>query len=334
MGKTKKVSAPAPRDYKQEMLDSMAGQEAIQPRLLALEKQYQPLYQQLQQEMMDRQMEYQLDSYGKAIPKSAELSGQFARAMSPVYGEMGVLAQNAYRQGMGEPAMGLYDSLMTSAQTDLAAGRNLTPEMERVAQQTARQAMAARGLTGNQAIAQEVLNSYQMADARENRARQFAGNMYAAGQGNFQNAMATYGNPMMTQANAYSPANLYGNAYTMSQGLGAQIFNPESQYNANLITANRKEAMDVQIANAQASNAKRNAIIGAVGQVAGAAMGNTSLFGGGTPTSALGGGGNLGSMFSASSGGTSLSGGLNFGNYSLGGGGVGLQGGSGGGFKF
>ena len=312
----------------------MAGQEAIQPRLLALEKQYQPLYQQLQQEMMDRQMDYQLDSYGKAIPKSAELSGQFARAMSPVYGEMGVLAQNAYRQGMGEPAMGLYDTMMSSAQTDLNAGRNLTPEQERAAQQAARQAMAARGLTGNQAVAQEVMNTYQMQDARENRARQFAGTMYGAGQGNFQNAMATYGNPMMQQAGAYSPANLYGNAYTMSQGLGAQIFNPESQYNANLITANRKEAMDVQIANQQASNAMRSGLMSMVGSIGGAAMGNPALFGGGGATSALGGGGNLGSMFSASSGGSALSGGLNLGNYQLGGGGVGIQNQSGGGFKF
>ena len=36
---SKKISAPPPRDYKQEMLDAMAGQEAIQPRLLALEAQ-------------------------------------------------------------------------------------------------------------------------------------------------------------------------------------------------------------------------------------------------------------------------------------------------------
>jgi hypothetical protein len=161
MGSTK-VQAPKPRDYKQEMLDAMAGQEAIQPRLLALERQYQPMYQRLQQEMMDRQMEYQLDSYGKAIPKAAALSGQFADAMAPVYGRMGELSQTAYRQGVGAPTMGLYDSLLSDASTDLASGRGLTPEMNKQAQQAAREAMAARGLSGNQAVAAEVLLNYGM----------------------------------------------------------------------------------------------------------------------------------------------------------------------------
>ena len=278
MGKSKKISAPAPRDYKQEMLDSMAGQEAIQPRLLELERQYQPLYQKLQQEMMDRQMEYQMDSYGKAIPRSAELSGQYAQAMQPVYGQIGSSAMDAYRTGMGASAMGLYDQMNASANADLQSGRQLSPEQAQAAQQAAREAMAARGLSGNQAVAQEVMNTYQMQNAREDRARNYASNVYGIGQGNFQNAMATYGNPMLNQANAYSPANLYGTAYNMSQGLGAQIFNPESQYNANLITANRKEAMDVQIANQQASNSRTNAIIGGVGAIAGAAMGNPALF--------------------------------------------------------
>lgn len=276
---TKKISAPAPRDYKQEMLDAMAGQEAIQPRLLELEKQYQPLYQKLQQEMMDRQMQYQMESYGKAIPESARLSGQYAEAMQPVYGQIGTSAMDAYRTGMGASTMGLYDQMNASANADLQSGRQLDPKQQQAAEQSARQAMAARGLSGNQAVAQEVMNTYQMQNAREDRARQFATGVYGIGQGNFQNAMATYGNSMLNQANAYSPANLYGTAYNMSQGLGAQIFNPESQYNANLVTANRKEAMDVKIANQQASNAMTNGLIGAVGGIAGAAMGNTALFG-------------------------------------------------------
>lgn len=282
---SKKISAPKPRDYKQEMLDSMAGQEAIQPRLLELERQYQPLYQKLQQEMMDRQMEYQMDSYGKAIPKSAELSGQYAQAMQPVYGQIGTSAMDAYRTGMGASTMGLYDQMNASANADLQSGRQLSPEQAQAAQQTARQAMAARGLSGNQAVAQEVMNTYQMQNAREDRARQYAGSVYGIGQGNFQNAMATYGNSMLNQANAYSPANLYGTAYNMSQGLGAQIFNPESQYNSNLITANRKEAMDVKIANQQASNSFTSGLMGMVGAVGGAALGNPALFGASTATS-------------------------------------------------
>jgi hypothetical protein len=151
----------------------------------------------------------------------------------------------------------------------LQAGSGLTAQMSQQAQQAARAAMAARGLTGNQAVAQEVLGSYNMGVAREDRARQYAQSTYGLGAQNAQQAMGTYGSQMLSQANAYSPANMYGSAYNMSQGLGAQIFQPESQYNSALIGANRQEAMQVKMANQQASNALTNSIIGAVGSVAG-----------------------------------------------------------------
>lgn len=282
MGSTK-VEAPKPRDYKQEMLDAMAGQEAIQPRLLQLERQYQPLYQRIQQEMMDRQMEYQLDSYGKAIPRAAALSGKFAEAMAPVYGKMGEHAQTAYRQGVGAPTMGLYDTLLSSATTDLAAGRGLTPEMNTQAQQATREAMAARGLSGNQAIMQEVLTNYNMGQEREDRSRLFAGNVYGFGQGNFQNAMATYGQQFLGQSEAYAPANLYNSAYAMSQGLGAQIFQPESQYNANLVTANQSNDLQARMATASNRAAMTGSIVGgltglATAGITGMARTNTGFF--------------------------------------------------------
>lgn len=276
---SKKISAPPPRDYKQEMLDAMAGQEAIQPRLLELERLYQPQYQQLQQEMMDKQLQFQAESYGKFIPQAAELSSQYATAMSPVYGQIGERSLAAYRQGVGADTMGLYDTMNRQAMEGLQAGSGLTAQMTQQSQQAARAAMAARGLTGNQAVAQEVLGGYNMGLQREDRARQYAGSMYTQGQQNFQQAMGTYGSQMLTQANAYSPANMYGSAYNMSQGLGAQIFQPESQYNSALIGANRQEAMSVKMANQQASNALTNSLIGMGGAVVGGmATGGTGFF--------------------------------------------------------
>lgn len=266
----------------------MSAQEAIQPRLLELERQYQPLYQKLQQEMMDRQVGYQMESYGKAIPKAAELSSQYATAMTPVYGQIGEQSMQAYRQGIGAETMGLYDQMTRSAMTDLQAGTTLTPEAQKLAQQSARQAMAARGLSGNQAVAQEVLNSYQLGQAREDRARQFAGTMYSQGQQNLGQAMGMYGNQMLTQSNAYSPVATYGTAYNMSQGLGAQVFNPESQYNAQMITANRKEAMDAQIANAQSKNALTSGLLGAAGMLGGGLLANPALFGASTVSAGAG----------------------------------------------
>jgi hypothetical protein len=331
---SKKVKAPEPRSYKQEMLDAMSAQEAIQPRLLELERQYTPLYQQLQNENQIRGMQYMQDAYGASIPRSAQLSQQYAEAMQPAFAGIGTTARNAYNATLDPSVSGLMSALGTQATADLARGTALSPEEQRQSQQAARIAMAARGLSGNQAVAQEVLNNYNLGQARQNAARQFAGSVYGMGQQAAQQAMGMYGNNMLGAAQAFSPASMYGSTAQMNQGLGAQLFQPESQYNAGLITANRKEAMDAQIANAQSRNALTSGLMSMAGMAAGGFLGNPSLFGATGATGAAGGGGSLGGFFSSASGGSSLGGGLNLGNYSLGGGGAGLSNMSGGGYSF
>ena len=312
-------------------MDAMSAQEAIQPRLLALERQYTPLYQQLQNENQVRGMQYMQDAYAQSIPRSAQLSQQYAEAMQPALAGIGTSARNAYNATLDPSVSGLMGTLGQQATADLARGTALSPEEQKQSEQAARMAMAARGLSGNQAVAQEVLNNYNLGQARQNAARQFAGSVYGMGQQSAQQAMSMYGNTMLGAAQNFSPAAMYGTTANMNQGLGAQIFQPESQYNAQLITANRKEAMDAQIANAQSSNAMRSGLMGMVGAIGGAAMGNPALFGATGATGAAG--ANLGGMFSASSGGTAIGGGLNLGNYSLGGGGAGISNMSGGGFR-
>lgn len=280
MGKTKKITAPTPRDYKQEMMDAMNAQAAIQPRLLELERQYAPQWQQLQSENQIRGMQLMQDAYGQSIPRSAELSQQYAEAMQPAFSSIGTTARNAYNATLDPSVSGLMGVLGTQASADLARGTALSPEEQQQSQQAARMAMAARGLSGNQAVAQEVLNNYNLGQARQNAARSFAGSVYGLGQNAAQQAMSMYGGTMLNAAQAYSPSTMYANAAQMNQGLGAQLFQPESQYNAGLITANRKEAMDVAIANQQASNASRMGMLSAVGQIAGSVLSGGGLFGG------------------------------------------------------
>lgn len=256
----------------------MSAQEAIQPRLLALERQYTPLYQQLQNENQIRGMQYMQDAYGASIPRSAELSQQYAEAMQPAFSSIGTTARNAYNATLDPSVSGLMGALGQQATADLARGTALSPEEQKQAEQSARIAMAARGLSGNQAIAQEVLNNYNLGQARQNAARAFAGSVYGMGQQSAQQAMGMYGNTMLGAAQNFSPAAMYGTTANMQQGLGAQIFQPESQYNAQLITANRKEAMDAQIANAQSRNALTGGLMSAVGTMGGAMLGNTALF--------------------------------------------------------
>lgn len=280
----------------------MSAQEAIQPRLLALERQYTPLYQQLQNENQIRGMQMMQDAYGASIPRSAELSQQYAEAMQPAFSSIGTTARNAYNATLDPSVSGLMGMLGTQATADLERGTALSPEEIQQSQQAARMAMAARGLTGNQAISQEVLNNYNLGRARQDQARAFAGSVYGLGQQAAQQSMAMYGNPMLGAAQNFSPAAMYGTTANMQQGLGAQIFQPESQYNAALITANRKEAMDAQIANAQSRNALTSGIMGAVGTIGGAFLGNPSLFGATTGASA-----GLGSLTSGAGFGSTLS---------------------------
>lgn len=259
-------------------MDALNAQAGIQPRLLELERQYAPQWQQLQSENQIRGMQLMQDAYGQTMPRSAQLTQQYAEGMQPAFASIGTSARNAYNATLDPSVSGLMATLGQQATADLSRGTALSPEEQKQSQQAARLAMAARGLSGNQAIAQEVLNDYNLGQARQQAARSFAASVYGMGQSAAQQAMGMYGNTMLGAAHAYSPAAMYGTTAAMNQGLGAQLFQPESQYNAALITANRKEAMDVAIANQQASNAARMGIINAVGQIAGSAIG---AFGGG-----------------------------------------------------
>jgi hypothetical protein len=263
----------------QEMLNAMSAQEAIQPRLLALEQQYTPLYQQLQEKGIGGGIETMGRLYGQANAISGGLQRDFLGMQAPIYGMLGQASQDAYRQTLGSGTMGLYDSLMQSAQADLSAGRGLTPEMQRASQQAAREAMSARGLTGNQAVAQEVLNSYQMADARQNRAREFAGRVYDAGVGQAQQAMSMYGQPLMSQMAGISSAGLVQGGSGLYGSMGPQIFQPESQYNAQLITANRQEEMQARMATSQARAGMMSGLMKMGGAIIGGmATGGTGFF--------------------------------------------------------
>lgn len=283
-----KVKAPPPRSYLGEMQDTLNAQAGIQSQLLALERQYTPQWQQLQKQNLLGGMNMMTDLYGQALPQSEALSQQILSSQGKLYGNVGAMSRNAYQQTLDPTTAGLYSSLASQAASGLASGRNLSDQEQRMAQGSARAAMAARGMQfGNQAVAAEVLNSYNLANAREDRARQFAGQVYGIGQSNAQQAMGMYGQPLMSQLGAVSPTGLIGQSGQFNQGLGAKLFQPESQYNANLITANRQEEMQAQIANQQATAGMISAGIGAIGTMGGSFLGNAGLFGGKTAAGAV-----------------------------------------------
>jgi hypothetical protein len=330
LGGSNKIKAPPPRSYLGEMQDALNSQGKIQDQLLGLERQYTPQYQDLQRTTLMGQMGTLQSLYGEAIPQSMALQSQYAQAQAPIYGQVGQLAQNAYQQTLDPQTRMLAAQMQQSAMEDMSYGRELTPQQQQLSQQSARQAMAARGLSGNQAIAQEVLNSYQMGSQREDRARAYAQNIYQGGIQQAGQAMALYGSPLLANMNTVSPTGLLVQGQAMQQGLGAKLFQPESQYNAGVYGANQSNATQVQMANAQIAAGQQSGMMSMLGQLGGAYLGNAGLFNS-APAGTGGYSPSFNSGYGSSLSTSQMAGGF---NNSLGGGGSNLNFGSGAMYKF
>lgn len=286
-----KVNAPAERGYLNEMQSALDAESGIQGKLLGLEKQYTPEWQAVQKQALMGGIGNLASIYAQTNDQSNALQAQNLKTQGELYGQVGGYARNAYNATLDPTTAGLYSTMANQAASGLANGRNLSDQETQMGQQSARAAMAARGLQfGNQAVAAEVLNSYNLANAREDRARAFAGQVYGVGQNNAQQAMSMYGQPLMNQMNQFSTPALLGQSQQLYGGLGAKLFQPESQYNAQLISANQQNQMQAQMANAQAQAGMISAGIGAIGMMGGGFLGNTGLFGAKTAAETAGAG--------------------------------------------
>lgn len=194
-------------------------------------------------------MQKMLPQYQKAFESLYPGTGQANAAMGQLASQATQQALNrpeytAFEQGVGGPIrdselwnvdQGLVDQYMAAqpgveniagqlsqqAQSDLAAGRSLTPEEERMSQQAARQAYAARGTaSGPQSMAAEVLNRADVAQQRyqqrQQSAQQIAGTvagLYApALQQSFQRQMGGENYELGAQQQAFNQALQRGQA--------------------------------------------------------------------------------------------------------------------------
>ena len=275
-----KVTPPAARGYLSEMQSSLSGQTGIQGQLLQAEQQYTPQWQAFQQQALMGSMGTLGNLYGSAIPQSQALQGQMLASQGELYGQVGGYARNAYQQTLDPTTAGLYNSMAQQAQQGLANGGQLSDQQMQIAQQSARAAMASRGMQfGNQAIAGEVLNAYNLSNLRQQQAQAYAGSVYGIGQQNAVQAMSMYGQPLMTQMGAVSAPSMIGGAQQLYGGLGAKLFSPENQYNAELISANQQNEMSAKMATSQARAGMISGALGAAGAVVGGmAQGGTGFF--------------------------------------------------------
>ena len=264
------VNAPAPRDYGQETRDTLKAQVDLAPALYRAESTYAPKYQDLQLQLLAQAAPQMMGIYERDIFPSLSrmeadtMSRQRAADVAAVQ-ELGPQAQEALRSANPQQAA-LLDSLTARAQTGLDAGSALTPEQMRSAQQASRQAFAARGLAYSPAAAfDESLTSVLAGNAEQDRRNALAQNVFSL-------QRQAYGDPFQQilgrPSGTFAAAQGYG---AQAQGFNpGQLFNPESQYAADLIGSNQQNQLAARTASAANKTALIGAGISAAGQAASA----------------------------------------------------------------
>lgn len=319
---SKKKKVPKPPSYSQMMNYNLDAQAGIQDKLLSNEATYRPKYQGLQEQTLNDQL------YGGK--GNAGYISMLNDSNNALLGVQNQYAQNYMSTlgGLTQQARGVIESpanaamhgrMMADAQSDLNLGTSLNSDDQRMAYQNANYAMAMRGLSGRQGTAAGVLANYGLGQQRLGQRRQFAATMMGA-ETALQNAALQAGQASM--AGYGSGGKFMAEANTMLGQYQPQIFQPESQM------GNQAQGMQYQqqMGLAQAKMQQQSQMFSTL-----ASLGSFGIQGGfGGPSGGIQ---NLGSSFSSSSGGTSIGGGLNLGDYRLGGGGAGISNMSGGGYS-
>jgi len=253
------VEAPAPRNYGQETRDTLQAQLDLAPQKYAAEAKYAPQYQALQLGLLKSATPELLQLYKEQIaPTMGEVEAA-ARSRSRAgdiadIERLGPQARAAIKAASPEQAA-LADTLTAQAQSGLAAGSRLTPEQQRMVEQQTRSGLAARGLAqGPSGALQEAVRSQMAGAGLQQQRQQQAMGALQAGQGVYGDVFQqVLGRP--SQAFGASQG-FVGQAGGFNPG---QLFNPESQYAANLIGGNQQ----AQLATRTASAANTTALIGA-----------------------------------------------------------------------
>lgn len=274
------VEAPPQRSYGQETTQALRAQLRLAPQLYAAEAQYRPQYTNLELDQLNTLMNGGagrtglLGLYQNSIAPA--LSATEAQAMSTQ--RAGDIADVEALGGRATRAMlnsdpnnaALVNELNRQAQSELALGGSLAPEQIRQMQQASRAGFAARGLNGtNASVADEVIRQYQLSNQEQDRRRAFAAGIVGLNKSvtgdPFQQILGRTGQAFNTMTNV-------GNqGYGMTSNIGARLFNPESQYKADIMNQNYQGLLSANTASASNRTAMSGAIMGALGSAASSA---------------------------------------------------------------
>jgi hypothetical protein len=238
----------------------------LAPAKYASEAEYAPKYAALNAQIA-RQLAPEITAiYGQMAPELAKTEAQ-ARGISRAadIGDietLGPRAREAIRASSPEAAR-LADTMTQQAQSALAAGSRLTPEQQRMAQQQTRSAMAARGLAESpRGVVEEAVRSQMMGAGLQQQRQQQAMGALAAERGVYGDVFQqVLGRP--SQAFGMLPT-AFGQGQQMGPGM---LFNPESQYAADIYGGNVQQQLAARTASAANTTALIGAGIGAAGSL-------------------------------------------------------------------
>jgi hypothetical protein len=277
-------SAPdaAPRrNYRDELNQTLRGDQDVAPGYFALNQQFQPLYTGLQLDNTRLSALGYDDESGAHHPGTLELgrtSTEFNRAGDvqdvATYGPAATAAYlNAnpwLGQGLANLSGRMVDSpllstLNTQANDELAQGGQLSPEQLRNVNQGTRSLFAANGMAhGNQALGAELLNREGAQQQRLAAARGFATQVQGLNQAQndfvgrgTQIAGTVLADPFQAILGRSSGAGGggQGGGYPQTVGTGSTLFNPQNPYANDVFSSNFNATAANNIQQANASNA-------------------------------------------------------------------------------
>ena len=144
--------------------------------------------------------------------------------------------------------------LQQDAEAELALGRSLSPEQERMATQSARAGMAARGMaTGNAALGAEILNRDAYASARQDQRRGFAAGVNQMDLARRQRRVGLAG--------AYGDLDPFRQAIGPAFGLGQSTLSTTTGQVGNIFGGSLQQAGNVASFNTNMAASRYNSVL-------------------------------------------------------------------------
>lgn len=271
MGGSAKTPAPNPQaDYNQylnEARNALKVQSVVLPEQAVLEERIAPTLINTRMAGVGATAQGLLGLYGNLYQPAQQLQQRYATDQLSMLGGLGAQSTQAALGSLDATTRGIYSTFGQQALSDLQAGTSLTAAETTQAQQAARAAASARGLSfSRQGSDLEILNTYNMGQRRLAQRQGVAQAAYQMGVGQQAFGAQAYLSPAYAGSQQYSLTGLAGGASGMYADVGSSPFlQPESQYLAN-IRANRIQ-METAIQSANAS--RSGGILGGALQAAG-----------------------------------------------------------------